>query len=389
MDGIRLAINNSGANARASFINDGSSTNPVKLVISGTQTGADNAVSISASKTLFGFGQVSPISFTETQAAQNASFVLDGVAVTKANNTVTDVIGGTTLTLESAGSGLITLSPDEEAIKEKVQNYVDGYNELNLHLNSELALTESSGETGVLFANFTVQNLQQKLRETLTGQVVGIDGEYSFLSQVGLRTQSDGTLSIDDGVLSTAIARDIGNVTQLFSSSGRTSSSAVTFVGFTDNTEPGGYKVRVSGGVVQLAASGSSTFVDAVGNGNFYAGAPGTGAEGLNFRISNLSDGDYGTITLAIGAAQITNRILARLTDASLDGPLEAEIDSATETITDFDETIADLEERLVLFENSIRNRFTNLEVVLGRLNSQKAAFESSIDGIKSLFSGG
>jgi flagellar capping protein FliD len=140
--------------------------------------------------------------------------------------------------------------------------------------------------------------------------------------------------------------------------------------------------------VVQLAASGSSTFVDAVGNGNFYAGAPGTGAEGLNFRISNLADGDYGTITLAIGAAQITNRILARLTDASLDGPLEAEIDSATETITDFDETIADLEERLVLFENSIRNRFTNLEVVLGRLNSQKAAFESSIDGIKSLFSG-
>ena len=388
LDGIRLAINNSGANARASFINDGSSTNPVKLVISGTQTGADNAVSISASKNLFGFGQVSPISFTETQAAQNASFVLDGVAVTKANNTVTDVIGGTTLTLESAGSGLITLSPDEEAIKEKVQNYVDGYNELNLHLNSELALTESSGETGVLFANFTVQNLQQKLRETLTGQVVGIDGEYSFLSQVGLRTQSDGTLSIDDGVLSTAIASDIGNVTQLFSSSGRTSSSAVTFVGFTDNTEPGGYKVRVSGGVVQLAASGSSTFVDAVGNGNFYAGAPGTGAEGLNFRISNLADGDYGTITLAIGAAQITNRILARLTDASLDGPLEAEIDSATETITDFDETIADLEERLVLFENSIRNRFTNLEVVLGRLNSQKAAFESSIDGIKSLFSG-
>jgi flagellar hook-associated protein 2 len=389
LDGIRLAINNSGANIQASFINDGSATDPVKLVISGTQTGADNAVSISASNTLFGFGQTSPISFTETQAAQNASFVLDGVAVTKASNTVTDVIGGTTLTLESAGSGLITLSPDEEAIKEKVQNYVDGYNELNLHLNSELALTESTGETGVLFANFTVQNLQQQLRETVTGQVVGIDGEFSFLSQVGVRTQSDGTLSVDDGILSTAIASDIGNVTQLFSSSGRSSSSAVTFVGFTDNTEPGGYQVRVSGGVVQLAASGSSTFVDAVGNGNFYAGAPGTDAEGLNFRIGSLDDGEYGTLTLAIGAAQITNRILARLTDASLEGPLEAEIDSATETITDFDETIADLEGRLVLFENNIRSRFTNLEVVLGRLNSQKAAFESSIDGIKSLFSGG
>jgi flagellar hook-associated protein 2 len=389
LDGIRLAINNSGANAQANFINDGSATDPIKLVISGTQTGTENAVTISASNTLFGFGQNSPISFTETQAAQNASFTLDGVAVSKASNVVTDVISGTTLTLKSAGSGIITLSPDEEAIKEKVQNYVDGYNELILHLTSELALTESTGETGVLFANFTVQNLQQTLRETLSGEVVGIDGDFNFLSQIGVRTQTDGTISIDDGALSTAIASDIGNVTQLFSSSGRSSDSSITFVGFTDNTEPGGYQVRVSGGVVQLATSGTSTFVDAVGNGNFYAGAPGTDAEGLNFRVGNLADGDYGTLTLSVGVAQITNRILARLTDASLEGPLEAEIDSATDSIADFDETINDLEERLVLFESNIRNRFTNLEVVLGRLNSQKSAFESSIAGIQSLFSGG
>lgn len=389
LDGIRLAINNSGANVQANFINDGSATNPVKLVISGTQTGAANAVSISASNTLFGFGQNSPISFTETQAAQNASFVLDGVAVSKASNIVTDVIGGTTLTLESAGSGIITLSPDEEAIKEKVQNYVDGYNELMLHLNSELALTESTGETGVLFANFTVQNLQQTLRETVSGEIVGIDGDFNFLSQVGVRTQTDGTISVDDGTLSTAIASDIGNVTQLFSSSGRSSNSAVTFVGFTDNTEPGGYNVRVSGGVVQLAASGTNTFVDAVGNGNFFAGAPGTDAEGLNFRIGNLADGDYGTLSLSVGVAQITNRVLARLTDASLEGPLEAEIDSATETIAEFDQTINDLEERVALFETNTRARFTNLEVVLGRLNSQRDAFDSSIAGIQSLFSGG
>jgi len=251
-----------------------------------------------------------------------------------------------------------------------------------------LALIESTGETGVLFANFTVQNVQQQLREAAGGRVVGIDGEFNFLSQIGLRTESDGTLSVDDGVLSTAIASNIGNVTQLFSSSGISSSSAITFVGFTDNTEPGGYNVRVSGGVVQVATSGTNTFVDAVGDGNFYAGAPGTAAEGLNFRIGNLNDGDYGTLTLSIGAAQITNRILARLTDASLEGPLESEIDSATDTIAEFDQTITDLEERLVLFEANLRNRFTNLEVTLGRLNSQRDVFESSIAGIQSLFAG-
>ena len=83
--------------------------------------------------------------------------------------------------------------------------------------------------------------------------------------------------------------------------------------------------------------------------------------------------------------AQITNRILANLTDASLNGPLEAEIDSATETIKDFDETIVQMEERVVIFEETLKQRFTNLEVILGRLNSQRDAFNQSIAGIQAL----
>mgnify|MGYP002630144054 CR=1 FL=1 len=386
LDGLRLAINNSGANVQANFLNDGSDTNPVRLIVSGTQTGADNAVSVSLTTNLFGVGNQTLVLFEETQAAKDASFTLDGVAVTKSSNTVTDVITGTTLELKSAGSGTITLGPDLDAIKEKIQNYVDGFNELMLHLNNELALQSDTGETGVLFANFAVQNLQQSLRETISNQVVGVTGDFTYLSQIGIRTQSDGTLAIDDGDLSTALASNIENITQLFSSSGRTTNAAVTFVGFTDDTEPGGYTVQVSGGVPQLATSGSTTFVDAVGSGNFYSGAEGTDSEDLNFRIGDLTDGDFGTITLSIGVAQITNRILAKLTDASLGGPIEAEIDSATDLITDYDETILDLEERLVLFEENTRERFTNLEVVLGKLNSQRDSFNSSIAGITALF---
>tara|TARA_Y100001936_G_C16068443_1_gene668886 strand:- start:275 stop:1900 length:1626 start_codon:yes stop_codon:yes gene_type:complete len=388
LEGIRLAINNSGANIQANFLNDGSSTNPVKLVISATKTGVENSISVSLTSDLFGAGQQHAMTFTEVQAAQNASFTLDGVAVTKGSNTVTDVISGAALQLESAGSGTLTLTPDEGAIKEKIQNYVDGFNEIMEHLNRELALTKSTGETGVLFANFTVQNLQQTLREIITDKVVGVSGNFEYLSQIGIRTQSDGSLTINDGDLSTAIASNIENVTELFSSSGTTTNSAVTFVGFTSKTEPGTYNVRVSNGVPQLAASGTTTFADAVGNGNFFAGAADTTSEGLNFRIGNLSDGDYGTITLSVGAAQITNRVLARLTDASLRGPLEAEIDSSKEALAEFDQTINDLEERLVLFESNLRDRFTNLEVVLGRLNSQRDAFDSSIAGIQALFTG-
>ena len=397
VDGLRIAINNSGLDVNATFLNDGSSTNPLRLVLSGTKTGTDNVVTIqptssTTSTFLFGTGiktssQVGTnlVDFTETQSAQNANFFIDGIAVSKSANLVSDVIDGTILTLDSTGSGTVTLSSDSDAIKDKVQAYIDGYNELALHLTSELSLETETGETGVLFANFTIQNLQQKLRETITTQILGVTGDFSYLSQIGIRTVSDGTLTLNDGDFTDALAANVSNISQLFSSSSATTSSAVTFIGFTNNTLPGSYDIRVQNGVPQIATSGSTTFTDAVGSGNFYAGAEGTDAEGLNFRISSLNDGDYGKLNLSIGVAQITNRILANLTDASLNGPLEAEIDSATETIKDFDETIVQMEERVVIFEETLKQRFTNLEVILGRLNSQRDSFNQSIAGIQAL----
>ena len=63
-----------------------------------------------------------------------------------------------------------------------------------------------------------------------------------------------------------------------------------------------------------------------------------------------------------------------------------AEIDIVTNTIEDFDETISDQEERIELFEENLKARYSNLEVVVGRLNSQRDTFTGALAGIKSAF---
>jgi flagellar hook-associated protein 2 len=385
LDGLRLAINNSGADIQASFLNDGSSTTPVRLLVAGTKSGADNSVSLSVNQALIGAETAEVLSFTATQSAQDASFTLDGIAITKSNNTVTDVITGATLNLQSAGSGTITLSSDLPTIKEKVGAFVDGFNELTLFLDDQQFLDTDTGSTGLLFGNFTVQNLQQTLRNTFSSAVSGVSGTFNSLSQVGIRTQSDGTLSIDDAQLTDALTTDIGSVTNLFASQGTTSDNNVTFIGFTKDTVAGTYDLRVSGGVPQLSVSGQNNYTDAVGSGNFYAGAEGTDAEGLNFRIGNLTDGSYGTITLSLGVGETVDRILQNLVDKSLQGPLTTEIDTFTKTISDVDDQITSLEERLTVFEADLRSRFANLEVIIGKLNSQKGAFESALAGLNNL----
>lgn len=386
LDGLRLAINNSGANINASFLNDGSSTNATRLLVAGTQTGAANSVSVSIKQALVGGGTQEVLSFTETQSAQDASLTLDGIAITKSNNTVTDVISGATLNLQSAGSGTITLSSDPVAVKEKITSFIDGYNELIAFVDEQQFLDPDTLQTGLLFGNFTVQNLQATLRNTLSSQVQGISGTFNSLSQIGIRTQVDGSLLINDADLTQALSTDIVNVAQLFASKATTTDNNVTFIGFTSATVPNTYDLRVSGGVPQLSVAGQNQYTDAVGSGNFFSGALGTPAEGLNFRLGNLADGSYGTIALTFGVGETINQVLAKLTDKSLNGPLTTEIDTFTNTINDIDDQILSLESRLEVFEADLRQRFAALEVTIGKLNSQKEAFSSALSGLENLF---
>ena len=387
LDGLRLAINNLGLDVKASFLNDGDATNPYRLLVSGTQTGSSGTVTMSH----YTFGNpFNPrpvgVSFETTQTARDASLLLDGVSITKSSNTVTDVISGAALKLQSAGSGTISLSTDTEAITTKVSDFVDEYNDLSLFLGEQLALDSETEETGVLFGNFAVQNLQQILRSSISSEVKGVSGDYTYLSQIGITTQSDGTIILDTDDFSDALVGDIENVSQLFSSNGSVTNSSVAYVGFTSDTEPGYYDIQVSNGVPQLSNSGASTFVNTSGSGNFWAGSSGD-STGLNFRISSLTDGSYGQISLSIGVAEILNRELKDMVDSSLNGPLVTELDTIKETVDDYNETLLEQAERLLEFEESLKARFTNLEIVLGRLNAQKDTFNSALAGIQNIFS--
>ena len=387
LDGLRLAVNNLGLDVKASFLNDGDTTNPYRLLISGTQTGSSGTVTMSHAPTSTPFSVNLPgISFETTQTARDASLLLDGVSITKSSNTVTDVISGAALKLQSAGSGTISLSTDTEAITTKVSDFVDEFNDISLFLAEQLALDSETEETGVLFGNFAVQNLQQILRSSISSKVTGISGDYTYLSQIGITTQSDGTIILDTDDFSDALVGDIENVSQLFSSNGSVTNSSVAYVGFTSDTEPGYYDIQVSDGVPQLSNSGASTFVNTSGSGNFWAGSSGD-STGLNFRISSLTDGNYGQISLSVGIAEILNRELKDMIDSSLNGPLVTELDTIKETVDDYNETLLKQAERLLEFEESLKARFTNLEIVLGRLNAQKDTFNSALAGIQNIFS--
>ena len=73
------AINGSGADVTAAIINDGSPVNPLKIQIQGNQPGTANAVTGRVFRDFVIF-EVDDVTFTTTQAATDASLIVDGPA---------------------------------------------------------------------------------------------------------------------------------------------------------------------------------------------------------------------------------------------------------------------------------------------------------------------
>lgn len=185
-----------------------------------------------------------------------------------------------------------------------------------------------------------------------------------------------------------ALSADIDSVVGVFAGNGQANQTGVAFVAASAATSPGTYDLRVVGGVPELSVSGQNLFTAAVGSGNLFTRAAGTPAKGLSFRIDNLADGDYGTLTFAPGVAEALNRLIDQHVGTENGSPLAAEIDTLTATLKDFDDQIVDLERRLDIFEENLRRQFVTLEGLLAQLDSQRQAFTSAIAGPNNLFSG-
>ena len=381
------AINASGADVTASAIDDGSGVNPIKIVIQGNQPGTANAVSAFQFRSPgSGGAQVNEGTFTAAQAATDASVTVDGITFARSTNTISDIIPGVTLNLESLGSGTLTISTDNTAITGNIQDFVDAFNKLTGFIDEQTEFNPETFATGIMFGNSSVQRLESNLRRIATGQVTGTGGTFEFLSQIGITTQNDGKLALDEVKLDAALTTDLDSVVSLFTSSGSATDANVTFVGFIDNTVAGTYDVQVVGGVPQLSPAGAGTFVDAVNNGTFFTGAVGTDAEGLSFSMASLVDASYGTVTLSVGVIPRLNQEISVLLDSSQQGPLTSELDSITESIDDLNETLLRMDDRLELFERNIRQQFVNLEIILGRLDAQRNAFQQALQNLGSAF---
>lgn len=214
---IRDEINAANVGVRASLVNDGGQT---RLVLNSKQTGAANGFEIEVDAGLAG------LAFTQTQAAQDAQFSINGLALTSASNTVTGAVEGLTLTLAKAppaGSlpgttvdAEITVAQDADAVKKSVEDFVKAYNEVEKLIGELTRYDPNTKTAAVLNGESLLRQAQNAVRSIVRGTMTAPAGDYTRLSEVGLEIQRDGTLQLNGKKFGDALAADSGKVARLF-----------------------------------------------------------------------------------------------------------------------------------------------------------------------------
>ncbi len=260
LSGFRDFINAGDYGVQASIIevNDGSD---YRLVLTSEQTGADNSLRLTVSGdgdgddndnvglSQLAFNASAQTSLAQSVAAQDAALTINGLAISRDSNTVTGAIEGVTLDLLKADIGNVVnleVAQDREGITASINAFVDAYNELRSNIDSLTAYDPETQTGSVLIGDFTVRSIETRIRGIVFGSISGLSGNIRSLVDIGITTNANGTLDVDDTKLRNALDNYADEVEALFTQEGKTSDQGVRYVGSTSDTQPGTYAVNVT-----------------------------------------------------------------------------------------------------------------------------------------------
>ncbi len=205
LDVVARNINEQVEGAHAEVINTGSG---FQLAISSDESGLANALTFTEGGTSLGF--LAPDSVKV--AAQDAAFTLNGIAITRSTNTVSDAIAGLTFELRATHALTdpdtnVSVASDPAGVEAKVKSLVDAFNGLADLVNAQTSYGGVARGQDTLFGDSTVRALQRSLSTLATSSYPHGEGEVS-LGQLGIALGRDGRLSIDSAKLAKAMGDD-------------------------------------------------------------------------------------------------------------------------------------------------------------------------------------
>jgi flagellar hook-associated protein 2 len=185
--GLRDAINGLGLGVTATVFTTGTGSDPNYLSLSANNSGA---TTLQLREDPDG---ANTNLLTAASQGSNANFKLNGVAVSKANNFVNDVVSGVTFTILGTTATdetvALSLATDRTQLQSAIQDFATKYNALVDQVGAQVGPA-----AGLLSGDYIVREVQSDLRQVTSYQG---SGSTKSLSDLGIQLSSAGKITFD------------------------------------------------------------------------------------------------------------------------------------------------------------------------------------------------
>ena len=193
-----------------------------------SETGAANALQITASDPLDDFDTTD--GSNQIVAASDAALSVDGIAVTRSSNTIDDLLPGLTLSLTATTASPVTVVAleDPDLAEAEMRAFVDALNTTGAMLREASKRGINGASSGPLVSDPTVAALKRSFAALTTTPLDGFGDDPIYLSNLGVRTERDGSLSLDSDVFQAVMASDPAQYRAIFQSLNQASTEGVS-----------------------------------------------------------------------------------------------------------------------------------------------------------------
>ena len=290
---VRDAVNNASIGVTASIIevSDSNYSLVLKSIDGASQSLRVRSHLSSSENNILKYnpGDVGSLADTATQvvAATDANFTVDGISVTRGSNTITDLFSGVTIELSDVTSAdlntdqKISSNYSETDALATLETVVGEINYLLSFLEEQSTPGANGEDGGPLHGDHFIRFTQNKIKNLTATAIAGYDDTDIYLSNFGVVTELDGTLSIDKTRFSEYFATNPGHFAAVTTSMIRTGDAGVIGSAPTDLFTPGVYDFSLSGGTATLTDSSLTSDTMNTGTNRFGYSNNTIGATGL------------------------------------------------------------------------------------------------------------
>ena len=218
LSGLASYINShSNLGVTASVVQD---ANGARLALLSNTSGVPGNLTVTGSLAYTGSNN-NPVTVNFNQGVQgkNAALTVDGIPISSASNTVNNVISGVTLNLNSVATGgstvNLTVSPDTTQASSAVNAFVSAYNTAIQAINAQFNVSSDGSGGGPLEADGSLREAQGSLLAAIAYST-GNNTAFTNLASLGINLNNDGTLTVDNGALSSALSQNPSAVQSFF-----------------------------------------------------------------------------------------------------------------------------------------------------------------------------